>query len=157
MEGRIEPKFEFAFSVRLKLGNVIRISGNTRGEDRYFVDVLEGTFEGPNLKGIVLVGTGGDYPLARPDGTLDFDARYFLREDDGTIIYLQNRGFRWGSPEVMKRLSNHEEVDISEYYMRTAPSFEVAAGPHDWLAKHIFVGIGQKTPEGNVINYYKML
>jgi len=144
-------------SIKLKFGTVIKTKNSTRGENRIFVDILEGTFEGPNLKGIVLPATGGDYPLVRPDGVLAFDARYFLKEDDGTIIYLKNRGFRWGSPEVMQRMSNHEEVDISEYYMRTAPSFEVEAGHHDWLTKYIFVGIGQKTPTGNVIDYYKML
>lgn len=40
------------------------------------------------------------------------------------------------------------------YYMRTSPRFEVAEGPHDWLAKHVFVGRGEKTPEGNKIHYF---
>lgn len=55
--------------------------------------------------------SGGDWRLLRPDGVLDFDARYLLRTDDGTVIYMQNRGYRWGPPEMMAALSRREPVD----------------------------------------------
>lgn len=152
-----EPKFEFAMSVRIKLTKLIRIPDLTKGGQRGFIGIEEGSFEGPKLKGIVLPGTGGDYAHIRPDGVLDFDARYVLQEQDGTYIYLQNKGFRWGSPEAMKKMSNHELVDSSEYYMRTSPTFEVQKGPHDWLCNHVFVGTGEKTINGNVINYFMLL
>lgn len=157
MEQKKAPELEFVMSVRITLGTLKRLGNVTNGGQRCFINILEGTFEGPNIKGKVLPDTGGDYARVRPDGTLDFDARYLLQEEDGTIIYLQNRGYRWGSEEVMKKLSLRQDVDISEYYMRTSPTFEVEAGRHDWLSKHIFVGIGEKTPEGNVINYFKVL
>ena len=152
----LAPRFEYAMSVKIKLKPKIAVGEMPKGGDRYFVEILEGTFEGPRLKGKVLPG-GGDWAHARPDGTLDFDARYNLQHEDGSVIYLQNRGFRWGSTEVMARLARREQADPSEYYMRVAPSFEVAKGPHDWLTRHVFVGIGDKIPEGNVIHYYKML
>ncbi len=153
----MEPKFEFAMSVRIKLTKLICIPDLTKGGQRGFIGIEEGTFEGPNLKGVVLPGTGGDYAHIRPDGVLDFNARYVLQEEDGTYIYLQNRGFRWGSDEAMEKMRKHESVDSTEYYMRTSPTFEVSKGPHDWLCKYIFVGIGDKTTGGNVINYYKVL
>lgn len=151
-----EPKMEYVMTVRLKLGALQRIQDNARGEERIFIDVTEGTFEGPKLKGTVVPQSGGDYALKRPGGELEFDARYLLKEEDGTIIYMQNYGLRWGSPEIMQKLSNHEDVDRSEYYMCTSPRFEVKRGPHDWLTKYIFVGFGEKTPEGNAIHYYKL-
>ena len=80
-----------------------------------------------------------------------------LQEDDGTLIYLQNRGFRWASPEAMKKMANREPVDPSEYYMRVAPIFDVEEGKHDWLNKHVFIGAGDKTQGGNVIRYYKLV
>ena len=59
-----------------------------------------------------------------------------LQEDDGTLIYLQNRGFRWASPEAMKKMANREPVDPSEYYMRVAPIFDVEEGKHAYLTNH---------------------
>lgn len=153
----IIPKFEYVMSIKLKLGTLRKITGMPNGSTRMFIDITGGTFEGPNIKGIVLPGTGGDYPLVGDDNVLDFDARYLLKEDDGTIIYLQNRGYRWGSQKVMQDISEHKDVDPSMYYMRTAPKFEVTAGKHDWLTKHIFVGTGRKTVDGNIIDYFKVI
>lgn len=152
----LQPKFEFAMSVKLTLSPKLALGELPKGGDRYFVEVMGGSFEGPRLKGKVLRG-GGDWPHIRPDGVFDFDARYMLQEDDGTLIYLINRGFRWGPQDVMQRLSQRLPVDPSEYYMRTSPSFDVPKGPHDWLTRHLFFGIGDKTPEGNVIHYYQLL
>ena len=152
-----EPNFEYAMSVRLTLTKAHYSGVLPKGGKHAFVGIAAGTFEGPRLKGTVLPGSGGDYPHVRPDGVLDFNARYMLQEDDGTIIYMQNRGFRWGPPEVMKKLSERQPVDSSEYYMRTSPTFHVEEGPHDWLNKYVFVGVADKTPEGNIIHYYKVL
>ena len=156
MTGPLQPHFEFAFSVQVTLQPKIALGALTKGGDRYFVQILDGHFEGPRIKGKVLPG-GGDWAHIRPDGVMDFDARYNLQADDGTFIYLQNRGFRWGSAEVMAKLARREPVDPSEYYMRVSPSFEVRQGPHDWLSKHLFFGIGDKIPSGNVIRYYQLL
>lgn len=149
----LEPQLEYAFSIQVILKPKIAVGAMPKGGDRFFVEILEGKIFGPRLQGKVLPG-GGDWAHARPDGTLDFDARYNLQLDDGSIVYLQNRGFRWGSADVMARLARREEVPANDYYMRVSPSFEVAQGPHDWLSKHVFVGIGDKVPEGNFIHYY---
>ena len=106
----LEPKFEYAMSVRLTLGPKLALGELPKGGDRYSVEILGGSFEGPRLKGKVLRG-GGDWPHIRPDGVFDFDARYLLQEDDGTLIYLRNRGFRWGTGEVMARMARREPVD----------------------------------------------
>jgi hypothetical protein len=75
------------------------------GGMRSAVYVDEGTFEGPRLKGRAVPNSGGDYALFRPDDTACFDARYMLEEEDGTLIYMQNKGFLWGrEPGVMDRL-----------------------------------------------------
>jgi len=152
----LEPRLEHAFSIQVKLKPKIAVGQMPRGGDRFFVEILEGRIFGPRLQGSVLPG-GGDWAHIRPDGTMDFDARYNLQLADGSVVYLQNRGFRWGSAEVMAKLARREEVDASEYYMRVTPSFEVAKGPHEWLTRHVFVGLGDKVPEGNVIHYYIVL
>jgi len=154
----MEPKLEFAFTVTIRLkppGVYLRPS--LGGSERAAIYLQDGTFEGPNIRGIVRPDSGGDWPLVRPDGVIDFDARYMLEVDDGTLIYVQNRGYRWGSPEVMERMRLQQPVDPSEYYMRVAPKFEVAQGKHDWLARYVFIGVAEKIPAGNCIAYYKVL
>jgi hypothetical protein len=102
--------------------------------------------------------SGGDFPLVRPNGVIDFDARYLLQADDGAVIYMQNRGYRWASsPEIAERMSRNEPVDHSEYYMRVSPKFDAPAGPHEWMTRHMFVGVAEKLPGANCIHYFIVL
>jgi hypothetical protein len=101
--------------------------------------------------------SGGDFPLVRPNGVIDFDARYMLEADDGAIIYMQNRGYRWGSEEAMAKMSRNEPVRSDEYYMRVSPKFDVPEGPHEWMARHVFVGVAEKVPGANRIHYFVVL
>jgi hypothetical protein len=150
------PQLEFAFTVRLVLNRPIFLRPTLQGATRAAVYVTEGDFAGPAIRGRVIPMSGADWALMRPDGVIDFDARYMLEADDGTPIYIQNRGFRWGTEAAMAALRERQEVADNAYYMRTSPRFEVPEGPHDWLAKHVFVGRGEKTPEGNKIHYFKV-
>lgn len=152
------PKLEFALEVRLKLKKRLSINGLPGGGNRLAVVIEEGEFEGPTLRGKV-IPCGGEWPHVREDGVFCFDARYHLQEDDGTIIYLQNSGFRHASEDVMERLWTlrpGDEVAASEYYLRSTPKFETAPGRHDWLSRHVFVGVGERTAHGNRIRYYKV-
>jgi hypothetical protein len=117
-EDALEPRLEFVFETRLKLAPRLRMENPPIGGARLSVPVLEGEFEGPRLRGKVL-NHGGEFPHVRTDGVFSFDARYFMQEDDGTLIYIQNRGFRHGPPEVMDRLyklAPGDVVDPSLYY-----------------------------------------
>jgi len=151
------PALEFVFSVHIRLLPATYLGPSPWGSERAAVYLAEGRFEGPDIRGRVVPGSGGDWALIRPDGVLDFDARYLLETDDGVTIYLQNRGYRWASKEVMDKLRRREQVDASEYYMRVTPRFEVQSGKYDWLSKYVFIGVAEKIPEGNIISYYKVL
>jgi hypothetical protein len=50
-----------------------------------------------------------------------------------------------------------DAVDPSEYYFRCTPTFETAPGKHDWLSRHVFLGVGERMEQGNRITYYKVL
>jgi hypothetical protein len=132
------------------------------GGFRSAVYVDEGHFEGPRLKGRAVPNSGGDYALFRPDDTAVFDARYMFEEADGTLIYVQNRGYLWGrQPDTMARLrqwafEGGAAVPHADYYLRAQPSFETSRGKHDWLTRHVFVGIGERKPDGNLIRYYAL-
>jgi hypothetical protein len=158
-----EPRLEFAFEVRLSFTRVQLIPDMPSGAGRGAVYVDGGEFAGPRLSGAAVPNSGGDYSLFRPDGVLAFDARYMLQENDGTLILVHNRGYLWGRhDDTMQRLramafDNGPEVPHADYYLRAYPTFEVARGPHDWLMRHVFVGIGERLRDGNRVRYYALL
>jgi hypothetical protein len=151
------PRFEYAFTVSIELTRPVWLRPSGQGATRAAIWAESGTFEGPRIRGRVIPMSGGDYPLLRPNGIIDFDARYLLEADDGTPIYLQSRGYRWAEGDAMDRMSRNEDVAPDEYYMRVSPKFDVPEGPHDWLAKHIFVGVAEKLPRANRIHYFMIL
>ena len=97
---------------------------------------------------------GADWQLVQPDGLIDLTARYTIEAADGTLIGVVNRGLRHGPPELLARLAAGEVVDPSLIYFRTTPVFEAPAGPHEWLALHIFVATGQRHPDGVLIRFF---
>jgi hypothetical protein len=151
------PRFEHAFSISIELAGLQWVRPSAIGATRGAIYAASGIVDGPKLKGIVIPMSGGDFPLLRPDGVIDFDARYLLQADDGAVIYLQNRGYRWGSPDAMARMARQEAVLPDEYYMRVAPKFEAPEGPHEWLNRYVFVGVAEKTPGANCIHYFTVL
>ncbi len=48
-------------------------------------------------------------------------------------------------------------VPHSEFYLRSSPTFEVETGRHDWLMRHVIVGVGDRFADGNIFRYYALL
>ena len=152
------PRMEYAFTIGIELAGLQWISPSATGQTRAAVYAKSGTISGPKLNGIVIPMSGGDFPLVRPNGVIDFDARYLLQADDGAVIYLQNRGFRWArSPEVAEKMNRNEDVGWDDYYMRVSPKFDAPAGPHEWMNDYLFVGVAEKIPGANRIHYFTVL
>ena len=57
---------------------------------RFLIDIAGGSFEGPQLKGIVLPGSA-DRQLLRSDGVKELDALYEMQTDDGAVITVHKR------------------------------------------------------------------
>jgi len=149
-----QPKLDYAFTIEVELEPATYLGDSPAGAERVAVYIRKGTISGPMLHGTVIPMSGGDWARKRPDGTLDFDARYMLKLDDGAVVYMQNTGYRWASAEAMAKMSRREAVPFSDYYMRVTPRFEVRTGPHDWLTRYVFVGVAEKIPTGNRIHYF---
>jgi len=152
------PALEHAFTISIKLSHPYWVKPPARGDMRAAIYAAEGVVEGPKLNGRVVPMSGGDFPLTRPNGVIDFDARYLLEADDGAIIYLENRGYRWArSEEIAQKMRSNEPVGFNDYYMRVTPRFDAPAGPHEWLSRHVFVGVAEKIPNANRIHYFVVL
>lgn len=121
------------------------------------IDVFAGgSFEGPEIKGIILSG-GSDALLRRNDNVMQPDVRLTLKTDDGACIFVTYRGMRHGSDEVMTRIARGENVNPDEYYLRTAIFFETGSKRYEWLNRCIAVGVGQREPDAAVYQVYEIL
>ena len=121
---------------------------------RRIVPLTGGTFTGPEMKGQLLPGASADWQIVLPDGTALGDIRYTLQADGGALLYVQSRGIRHGSPEVLARLRRGEHVDASEYTFRTSTQIETAATELDWINKGIFISVGGRQPGGVIYETY---
>lgn len=151
------PRFEFAFQIRIELGERLRYGPTYWGDDRGYVGVLGGTVAGPRFSGKVIPHSGGDWPTIRSDNSVRFDARYLLQADDGTIVALHNSGVRHAPKEVLDRMQRYEHVDPSEYYMGLTPRFDAPEGPHEWLSHTIFVGKADRNKGHSVFTYWALV
>jgi hypothetical protein len=149
-------QLEFALEMHISLGARVHIpvaDGYMRGA----VLIEEGRFSGPALSGRVVRGSGGDFPMVRADGSGRFESQYLLETDDGAHILKRSTGVRHASPEVVRALLAGEQVDPQSYYMRMMPRFEAPQGPHDWMNRTLFVGVGQRNPSGSIFRFWKVV
>jgi len=152
----IAPQLEYALTVELDLAKRVMTEVTTTGAAYGQVIVEGGRFAGPRLSGVAVPG-GGDFPTIGADGVAHFDAKYFLREDDGTLILVRNAGMRVSTPEARERFLQQLPVDEKDYMLIATPTFRAPVGPHEWLNHSVFVGIGRRSPEGNRFEYYRVL
>lgn len=148
------PGLAFAFSARVQIAPPVE-RGQVDGGRARFIAITGGRIVGPRLNGIVLPG-GGDWQTILPGGVTRVLARYFLRAEDGTVIGIENPGVRVASEAVTARLAQDEPVEPDAYYFRTTPRFEVAEGPHAWLARTVFVARGIRRPDHVIIDFYSV-
>jgi hypothetical protein len=117
--------------------------GDTPQGRRRIIGITGGRFSGERLSGRVLPG-GADWQVIRADGVADLDARYTLETADGALIYVRNRGYRHGPPDVIDKLASGQPVDPALYYMRTTPRFETGDARYAWLNRIVCVAGGAR-------------
>jgi len=151
-----DPQLEFIFEAVVTL-DPPREVGITKYGKRRIIGISGGKFSGPRINGVVMPG-GADWQTVRADGTADLVAKYSLKTDDGVIIFVENIGIRAARPEVLARIAKGEHVPPSEYYMRTAATFEVASdSKYDWLNKAVVISTGMRKANSVVLRFYKVL
>jgi hypothetical protein len=117
------------------------------------VPLTGGTCTGPSITGNV-PGASADWQIVLPDGTALADLRYTLRTGAGQLLYVEARGVRHGSAEVLARLARGEDVDASEYTFRTATRIQTAELSLDWLNMGVFISVGGRQPASVIYETY---
>lgn len=150
-----KPELEFVCKIEVKVGKPFDI-GNTGSGTRKIIPLLGGTFDGPNMRGIIFEG-GADWQMIKENDVADISARYILQTDDGALIYLSNSGIRVASKDVLKQLAAGEIVSENAYYFRTVPVFETSSEKYSWLMKSVFIAKGIRNPDNVVIQVWQVL
>jgi hypothetical protein len=148
-----EPRLTKVYRLEATLGQPLDLGETVQGYRR-IVPLTGGTFTGPQIKGQLLPGASADWQIVLADGTALGDIRYTLQTDGGDLLYVQSRGVRHGSAEVLARLGRGEDVDASEYTFRTSTQIETAAPDLDWTNKGVFISVGRRQPGGVTYETY---
>ena len=148
-----EPRLTRVYRLEAVLGEPLDLGDVSQGHRR-IVPLTGGTFGGPELNGKLLPGASADWQIVLPDGTTLGDIRYTLQTDDGALLYVQSRGVRHGSAEVLARLGRGDDVDASEYTFRTSTQIETASARLDWLNKGVFTSVAGRGQGGVIYETY---
>lgn len=131
--GGVPPLLEPACEIVVALGASLPF-GVTRDGERRVTPILGGTLRGigasfVGLRAAVLPG-GSDRQLVRPDGTVEIDARYEARTEDGELIGIRASGIRRAAPEGV--------------YFRAVLRFETASATWAALQDAVFLADGAR-------------
>jgi hypothetical protein len=148
-----EPRLTRVYRLEAALGEPLDLGDVSQGHRR-IIPLTGGTFTGPELNGKLLPGVSADWQIVVRDGTTLGDIRYTLQTDEGALLYVQSRGVRHGSAEVLARLGRGDDVDASEYTFRTSTQIESASPDLDWLNKGVFISVGGRRQGGVIYETY---
>lgn len=148
------PGLEFVFAIEAQIAPP-RSAGTGPYGERLHIPILGGQVHGPRLSGHILPG-GSDWPVIGPDGNSIISAHYTIEASDGTLIYVQNQGLRVSTAEALSAVRAGTDPGPDAFYMRAAPRFDCADGPHDWLRRSLFVCALAPGPGCVTINVYRV-
>ena len=149
-----KPAFEYLGRWSVDLNSPVWELGQTSDlGKRRIIPITGGTFEGPKIKGTIL-NNGADWQVVKKDGVAIIDTRYLLQTDDGALIYLQTKGYRYGPPEIMAKLAAGEIVNPSLYYFRITMQFETSSTKYDYLNRAIGIAFAMRLKNSVVYDAY---
>lgn len=148
--------FDVSVTQPIEAGTVIGL--NSRGRRR-IIPITGGTVTShvAELPHGTVVHAGADFQIVVSETCADLDARYMLTLDDGTHLFVMNHAIRRGSKEDIAALFRGERVDPARIYFRCVPQFEVSDAKHQWLTESIFIGSGERAPDGVKIRIFEVL
>jgi hypothetical protein len=145
----------YVFTITAHVGSVTS-AGDTGHGVRRIIPITGGEVRGENVNGKVCA-FGADFQIVRPNELIELEAKYAFETDDGAVVYVENRGIRFGPVELLQRLKRGEAVDPERVYFRTVPRFETGAEKYRWLMQNLFIGSAARHPDRVVIDVHQVL
>jgi hypothetical protein len=146
---------KYVFTITAQIGGVTS-AGDIGHGVRRIIPIVGGEVRGEDVNGKVCA-FGADFQIIRPNELIELEARYAFETDDGAVVYVENRGIRFGPVDLLQRLKRGEAVDPKLIYFRTVPRFETGAGKYRWLMENIFVGSAARHADRVVIDVHQVL
>src|SRR5919206_3318236 len=115
----------YVFTITALIGEMTS-AGEIGTGVRRIIPIIGGEVRGENVNGKVLP-FGADFQIIRPNELIELEAKYALETDDGAVVYVENKGLRFGSIDLLQKLKRGEPVDPKLIYFRTVPKFETGA------------------------------
>jgi hypothetical protein len=145
---------KYVFTITARIGDVVS-AGEIGTGVRRIIPITGGEVRG-QVNGKVLP-FGADFQIIRPNELIDLEAKYAFETDDGAIVYVENRGLRFGPVELLQKLKRGEPVDPGLIYFRTVPKFETGHEKYRWLMQHIFVASAARHADRVVIDVHQVM
>jgi hypothetical protein len=120
---------------------------------RRIIPITGGKFTGPRLSGTIL-NNGADWQMVSAEGLAHLDTRYALKTNDGALIYIQTRGFRYGPADVMAEVAKGNPMDPNKYYFRVYIQFETGSARYKWLNRALAIGAGMRLRNAVIYDAY---
>jgi hypothetical protein len=146
---------KYVFTITATIGGVVS-AGDTGHGVRRIVPITGGDVRGEDINGKVCA-FGADFQIIRPNELIELEAKYALETDDGAVIYVENKGSRFGPLELLERLKRGEPVDPRLIYFRTVPKFETGSEKYRWLMENLFIGSAARHADRVVIDVHQVL
>lgn len=128
--------------------------GPGRAGQRRIIPIVGGRVTG-RLSGTIL-DVGADWQTVTADGVAELDARYAFRTDDGALVEIVNKGYRYGPPDVMEQLASGVPTPPESYSMRSTARLESGHPDYRWLNRMVFVGTGARDANAVQIDLYSV-
>lgn len=145
----------YVFTITALVGPVTS-AGQSESGERRIVPIIGGEVKGRDVNGKVLT-FGADFQIVRASGLIELEAKYAIETHDGAVIYVDNRGIRFGPADLLQRLNRGEAVDPALIYFRTVPKFETGHEKYRWLTENLFVASAARHAARVVIDVHQLL
>src|SRR5260221_2385202 len=143
------------FPITAKIGDVTS-AGDIGTGVRRIIPITGGEVKGEGINGKVL-SFGADFQVIRPNELIELEAKYAFETDDGAVVYVENKGIRFGPVDLLQKLKRGEPVDPKLIYCRTVPKFETGHARYRWLMEHLFVASAARHTDRVVIDVHQVL
>jgi hypothetical protein len=145
----------YVFTITAHIGEVTS-AGEIGHGVRRIIPITGGTVKGEGVNGKVFA-FGADFQIIRPNELIELEAKYAFETDDGAVVYVENKGLRFGPADLLQKLKRGEPVDPELIYCRTVPKFETGHEKYRWLMANLFVASAARHADRVVIDVHQLL
>ena len=146
---------KYVFTITANIG-AFTTAGDIGSGVRRIIPITGGEVRGDNINGKVCP-FGADFQIIRPNELIELEAKYAFETDDGAVVYVENKGLRFGPVDLLQKLKRGEPVDPELIYFRTVPKFETGHEKYRWLMQHLFIGSAARYADRVVIDVHQVM